>query len=211
VKFYSSRPESFAIYKRTNESSDWEPYQFYSASCEQTYGKITNEIVQKNENEARALCSDEFSDIAPLSGGSVAFSTLENRPSAYDFQTSKEMSDWVTATDIRLSLDRLNTFGDDIFGDPKVLRSYFYAISDISIGGRCKCHGHADKCVEFEDQNFETRLKCECVHNTAGVDCDTCAPFYNDSPWAPAPYGQFVDVCRRKYFSYAAGAEFQSV
>lgn len=136
MKFQSSRPESFAIYKRTNESSDWIPYQYYSASCQYTYNKPTNEIVYKGENEARALCSDEFSDIAPLSGGSVAFSTLENRPSAYDFQTSVEMSDWVTATDIKITLNRLNTFGDQWTNDYKVLRSYFYAISDISIGGR---------------------------------------------------------------------------
>ena len=135
VKFYSSRPESFAIYKRTSETSDWVPYQYYSASCEQTYNKSPSEIVSRS-NEATALCSDEFSDIAPLSGASVAFSTLEGRPSAYDFESSDELKEWVTATDIRLSLNRLNTFGDDIFGDPKVLKSYFYAISDISIGGR---------------------------------------------------------------------------
>jgi hypothetical protein len=96
---------------------------------------VINKSIPKG-NEAIALCSDEFSDIAPLSGASVAFSTLEGRPSAYDFEGSEELKDWVTATDIRLTLNRLNTFGDDIFGDPKVLRSYFYAISDISIGGR---------------------------------------------------------------------------
>lgn len=44
--------------------------------------------------------------------------------------------EWVTATDLLISLDRLNTFGDEFFKDPKVLRSYFYAISDFSVGGR---------------------------------------------------------------------------
>lgn len=44
--------------------------------------------------------------------------------------------DFVTATDIRITLDRLNTFGDEVFGDPKVLKSYFYAISDFAVGGR---------------------------------------------------------------------------
>src|SRR6218665_2969148 len=37
IKFHSSRPESFAIYKRTSETSPWIPYQFYSASCQETY------------------------------------------------------------------------------------------------------------------------------------------------------------------------------
>jgi hypothetical protein len=47
VKFMSSRPESFAIYKRINESAEWEPYQYYSASCERTYNKEPNEVVAK--------------------------------------------------------------------------------------------------------------------------------------------------------------------
>jgi coxsackievirus/adenovirus receptor len=135
IKFHSSRPESFAIYKKTNETSDWVPYQYYSANCEEIYKKPNRELITR-ENEAIAVCTDEFSDIAPLSGGSVAFSTLEGRPNAYNFENSDELKEWVTATNIRITLNRLNTFGDELFGDPKVLRSYFYAISDISVGGR---------------------------------------------------------------------------
>lgn len=87
LKFYSSRPESFAIYKRTNENSTWVPYQFYSASCDDTYRKSNREIITRSD-ETQAICSDEYSDISPLTGGSVAFSTLEGRPSAYDFENS---------------------------------------------------------------------------------------------------------------------------
>lgn len=46
------------------------------------------------------------------------------------------LQEWVTATDLLISLNRLNTFGDELFKDAKVLRSYFYAISDLSVGGR---------------------------------------------------------------------------
>jgi laminin, gamma 1 len=35
-----------------------------------------------------------------------------------------------------MTLNRLNTFGDEVFGDPQVLKSYYYAISDISVGAR---------------------------------------------------------------------------
>ncbi|XP_687343.5 laminin subunit gamma-3 [Danio rerio] len=182
LKFYTSRPESFAIYKRTDENGPWQPYQYYSASCRKTYGRDNKGFIRPGDNERTPLCTDEFSDISPLTGGNVAFSTLEGRPSAYNFDQSLVLQDWVTATDILISLDRLNTFGDEFFKDAKVLRSYFYAISDFSVGGRCKCNGHASECVV----NEEGRSVCVCEHNTAGVDCQLCAPFYQDRPWARA-------------------------
>jgi coxsackievirus/adenovirus receptor len=30
----------------------------------------------------------------------------------------------------------MNTFGDEMFGQAAVLRTYFYAISDLAVGGR---------------------------------------------------------------------------
>ena len=40
------------------------------------------------DDEQKALCTDDFSDISPLTGGNVAFSTLEGRPGAYNFDRS---------------------------------------------------------------------------------------------------------------------------
>ncbi|XP_059200059.1 laminin subunit gamma-1 isoform X2 [Centropristis striata] len=182
LKFHTSRPESFAIYKRTSEGGPWVPYQYYSGSCEKTYRKASRGFIRTGEDEQQALCTDDFSDISPLTGGNVAFSTLEGRPSAYNFDNSPVLQDWVTATDIRVTLNRLNTFGDEVFNDPKVLKSYYYAISDFAVGGRCKCNGHASECVK----NSRGRLVCNCKHNTDGDDCNVCKPFYNDRPWRRA-------------------------
>uniref|UniRef100_A0A3B5B3F7 Laminin subunit gamma-3-like n=1 Tax=Stegastes partitus TaxID=144197 RepID=A0A3B5B3F7_9TELE len=190
LKFYTSRPESFAIYKRTEEDGDWLPYQYYSASCSKTYGKDAKGYIRPGDDERTALCTDEFSDISPLTGGNVAFSTLEGRPSAYNFDQSLVLQEWVTATDLLISLDRLNTFGDEFFKDAKVLRSYFYAISDFSVGGRCKCNGHASECVEGEHGS----LVCACQHHTVGADCQRCHPFYQDRPWARAT-GDSANEC----------------
>ncbi|CAH2311352.1 laminin subunit gamma-1 [Pelobates cultripes] len=182
LKFHTSRPESFAFYKRTREDGPWIPYQYYSGSCENTYQKSSRAFIRTGDDEQQALCTDEFSDISPLTGGNVAFSTLEGRPSSYNFDNSPVLQEWVTATDIRVTLTRLNTFGDEVFGDPKVLRSYYYAISDFAVGGRCKCNGHASECVRNE---FD-KLVCNCKHNTFGVDCEKCLPFFNDRPWRRA-------------------------
>uniref|UniRef100_A0A452IMF2 Laminin subunit gamma-3 n=1 Tax=Gopherus agassizii TaxID=38772 RepID=A0A452IMF2_9SAUR len=180
LKFHTSRPESFAIYKRSRVDGPWIPYQYYSASCGKTYGKQERQYLRPGEDEQVAFCAEEFSDISPLSGGNVAFSTLEGRPSAYSFDKSPVLQEWVTGTDLLISLNRLNTFGDDIFKDPKVLQSYYYAISDFSVGGRCKCNGHANECAP----NEVGQLACRCQHNTTGVDCEQCQAFYQDRPWA---------------------------
>ncbi|XP_007578148.1 laminin subunit gamma-1 [Poecilia formosa] len=182
LKFHTSRPESFAIYKRSSEGGPWVPYQYYSGSCEKTYRKPSHGFIRTGGDEQEALCTDDFSDISPLTGGNVAFSTLEGRPSAYNFDNSPVLQDWVTATDIRVTLNRLNTFGDEVFNDPKVLKSYYYAISDFAVGGRCKCNGHASECVK----DSGGRLVCDCKHNTEGVDCGVCKAFYNDRPWMRA-------------------------
>lgn len=190
LKFYTSRPESFAIYKRSEEGGPWQPYQFYSGSCRKMYRRENREFLRPQGDERTALCNDEFSDISPLTGGNVAFSTLEGRPSAYNFDQSPVLQDWVTATDVLISLDRLNTFGDEVFNDAKVLRSYFYAISDFTVGGRCKCNGHASECVA----GASGKLECVCEHHTAGVDCQLCAPFHQDRPWARAT-GDSANEC----------------
>ncbi|TRZ04223.1 hypothetical protein DNTS_029916, partial [Danionella cerebrum] len=195
LKFHTSRPESFAIYKRTSEDGPWVPYQYYSGSCEKTYSKTNRGFIRTGEDEQQALCTDEFSDISPLYGGNVAFSTLEGRPSAYNFDNSPVLQDWVTATDIRVTLNRLNTFGDEVFNDPKVLKSYYYAISDFAVGGRCKCNGHASECVK----NEYSKLVCNCKHNTEGADCSVCKPFYNDRPWRRAT-AENSNECLQCYF-----------
>jgi len=185
LKFHSPRPESFAIFKRTSEDGPWIAYQYYSANCRGFYGVVDLSYVDGGD-ETRALCTSEFSDISPLTGGNVAFSTLEGRPSAYHFDTSKELQDWVTATDIRITLDRHNTFGDEVFSDAKVLKSYFYAITDFAVGGRCKCNGHASSCNKTRTVTGEERFVCNCEHKTAGPDCERCDLFYNDKPWGRA-------------------------
>ncbi|UXI21544.1 Nucleolar protein 6 [Sarcoptes scabiei] len=186
--FYSPRAESFAIYKRTTENGSWIPFQYYSSNCQQTYN-ISDRSYTSQFDETKPMCTKEFSDISPLTGGNVVFTTLEGRPNATHFESNEQLQDFVTATEIRIVLDNMNTFGDEIFGDEQVLRSYYYAISDLSIGGICKCNGHANRCVvpASDNQNAgNRRLVCHCEHNTDGPDCERCLPFFNDQPWRRA-------------------------
>ncbi|KAF6021667.1 LanB2 [Bugula neritina] len=181
--FHSPRPESFSIWKKTTDTSDWEPYQYYSASCLSTFNVPQDGII---DTPTRAICTREYTHISPLSGGNVAFSTLDNRPNAYEFDRNKLLQEFVTATAIQIRLRRLNTFGDEVFEDTSVLQSYYYAVSEISVGGKCKCNGHANECVQTNSLDGNSRLVCQCQHNTTGPDCNQCLRTHNDKPWAPA-------------------------
>uniref|UniRef100_A0A3B5N0M9 Laminin subunit gamma-1 n=1 Tax=Xiphophorus couchianus TaxID=32473 RepID=A0A3B5N0M9_9TELE len=183
LKFHTSRPESFAIYKRSREGGPWVPYQYYSGSCEKTYRKPSHGFIQTGGDEQEALCTDDFSDISPLTGGNVAFSTLEGRPSAYNFDNSPILQDWVTATDIRVTLNRLNTFGDEVFNDPKVLKSYYYAISDFAVGGR-RGSGVPARWVE----------RCSCPPGYQGQHCEQCTLGYRRAQRELGPFSS-CEVC----------------
>lgn len=56
------------------------------------------------------------------------------------------------------------------------------ALSDVQVGGRCKCNGHASRCRRDD----KGQAVCQCEHHTAGPDCDVCEPFYYDRPWQRA-------------------------
>ena len=101
LKFYSPRPESLIIEKRTCEECPWVKYQYYSNTCRETFGRPDTYYLQY-DNEP--LCDSKMSKISPLSGGEIVFSTLEGRPSNANFEQSEILQEFVTATDIRITL-----------------------------------------------------------------------------------------------------------
>ncbi|KAI5101763.1 netrin-1 isoform X1 [Silurus meridionalis] len=182
AQFCSVRPDSMAVFKSMDYGKTWVPFQYYSSQCRKVYNKPNRAAITK-QNEQEAVCTDAHQQQQPVSGGLVAFSTLDGRPSAHDFDNSPVLQDWVTATDIRITFSRLH--GEERrteAGDEDEDESHFYAVSDVQVGGRCKCNGHASRCVR--DRTGE--LVCECRHNTAGPECDRCKPFHYDRPWQRA-------------------------
>lgn len=231
----SIKPDSIAIYKSIDYGTTWQPFQFYSSQCRRVYGRPNRTPITKaNEQEAR--CSDSHrhnGDLSSMFGGRIAFSTLEGRPSASNFDLSPVLQDWVTATDIRIIFHRLQMPQDlldeelleqtklnsnklqnsDAFGLPikdkkmltpldnlvsstiSTMSTHNYAVSDFAVGGRCKCNGHASRCLADD----KGQLYCDCKHNTAGRDCEKCKPYFFDRPWGRATYRE-ANECKGKLF-----------
>lgn len=244
----SVKPDSIAIYKSADYGKTWQPFQFYSSQCRKVYGRPNRGTITKsNEQEARCSDAHRHSGDTTNQGSRIAFSTLEGRPSAQDFDSSPVLQDWVTATDIRIIFHRLqmptempdeyylgplgggggsaassisvdnkysdgnvNDDDDEILGTNIIesammatptaitmatssataaagIPTHHYAVSDFAVGGRCKCNGHASKCVTDVDDEVGG-LTCDCKHNTAGRDCERCKPFHFDRPWGRATY-----------------------
>lgn len=250
---HTPKPDSIAIYKSVDYGKTWQPFQFYSSQCRRVYGRPNRAMITKaNEQEARCTDAHRYTGGDGLGLGHtsrIAFSTLEGRPSALDFDNSPVLQDWVTATDIRVTFNRLHMPVEDITDDNldvlvdenifkeleednrtkepsvqlvnemqvldsdegKVVKTHpakdlitgyhtvthQYAVADFAVGGRCKCNGHASRCVTGRDG----QLACECKHNTAGRDCERCKPFHFDRPWGRAT-ARDANECKGKTKSF---------
>ncbi|XP_055359510.1 laminin subunit alpha-3-like isoform X2 [Betta splendens] len=191
IKFANSpRPDLWVLERSVDNGRTFTPWQYFAHSkreCIERFGKHPNTRVLRDDDK---VCTTEYSRIVPLENGEVVVSLVNGRPGSRNFTYSPVLRDFTKATNIRLRFLRTNTLLGHLISktqrDPTVTRRYFYSIKDISVGGRCVCHGHAQVCGAQRDQMNPNRLQCECQHNTCGESCDRCCPGFNQKPWRAA-------------------------
>lgn len=78
---------------------------------------------------------------------------------------------------------------------PSILRvSDYFALADISVGGRCQCYGHAGRCLK---NPADGTFHCDCQHNTAGKNCEICRNGFVDKRWSAATI-KSAGECKRE-------------
>ncbi|XP_030218470.1 laminin subunit alpha-3 isoform X1 [Gadus morhua] len=190
IKFANSpRPDLWVLERSVDNGKTYRPWQYFAHSkheCVDEFGKQPNRRV---EHDGDQICTTEYSKIPPLENGEIVVSLINGRPGSSNFTYSPVLRDFTKATNIRLRFLRTSTLLGHLISkaqrDPTVTRRYYYSIKDISVGGRCVCHGHAQECG-VRGQANSNRRHCECTHNTCGESCDRCCPGFNQRAWRAA-------------------------
>ncbi|XP_075350602.1 laminin subunit alpha-3 [Mycteria americana] len=198
IKFANSpRPDLWILERSVDFGRTYTPWQYFAhskADCLEHFRKEANLPVRRDSD---VLCTTEYSRILPLENGEIVVSLVNGRPGAKNFTYSPSLQEFTKATNVRLHFLRTNTLLGHLISkaqrDPTVTRRYYYSIKDISIGGRCVCHGHAEVCNAKSAEN-QYQFQCECQHNTCGETCDHCCPGYNQKQWQPATAGS-TNIC----------------
>ncbi|OWK59737.1 Laminin subunit alpha-3 [Lonchura striata] len=158
IKFANSpRPDLWVLERSVDFGKSYVPWQYFAysrADCLERFGKEANLPVRRDSD---VLCTTEYSRIVPLENGEIVVSLVNGRPGAKNFTYSPGLQEFTKATNIRLRFLRTNTLLGHLISkaqqDPTVTRRYYYSIKDISIGGRCVCHGHAEVCSPKSAEN----------------------------------------------------------
>uniref|UniRef100_A0AAY5JYW9 Laminin subunit alpha 3 n=1 Tax=Esox lucius TaxID=8010 RepID=A0AAY5JYW9_ESOLU len=188
IKFANApRPDLWVLERSLDYGKTYTPWQYFAHSkreCIERFGKQPNGRIVQDDDQ---ICTTEYSKIVPLENGEIVVSLVNGRPGSKNFTYSPVLRDFTKATNIRMRFLRTNTLLGHLISkaqrDRTVTRRYYYSIKDVSVGGRCVCHGHAQVCGRRDQGN---RLHCECTHNTCGESCDRCCPGFNQKPWRAA-------------------------
>ncbi|CAH0382822.1 unnamed protein product [Bemisia tabaci] len=183
----SPRPGVWVLERSADNGKTYQPWQYFAdtkADCLTYFGPESLKPIERDDS---VICETAYSTVLPLEDGEIVVSLLNKRPSASEFFNSTVLQEYTRATNVRLRLLRTKTLLGHLMSvsrqDPTVTRRYFYSIKDISIGGRCRCNGHADTC-DITDPEDSYKLICRCQHNTCGHNCEYCCPGFEQKAWS---------------------------
>jgi len=189
IKFANSpRAGTWVLERSSDGGKTFQPWQYFAntvSDCYNFFGEESEEGITRDDS---VICTEKYSTVVPLENGEVIIPLVKGRPGDHNFSYATVLQEWSKATTVRIRLLRTKTLLGHLMAvsqeDPTVTRRYYYSIKDISIGGRCVCNGHANRCSS--DPSDRYKLKCACQHNTCGDSCEMCCPGFVQKKWRAA-------------------------
>ncbi|KAF8376271.1 lam-1, partial [Pristionchus pacificus] len=211
MTFKSFRPAAMIIERSSDFGKTWQVYRYFAYDCANSFPGVPEGPPSKHTD---VICTRSYSDVAPSTGGEIVYKAISPHI-ATDDPYSDEISSLLRVTNIRFNFTKLHTLGDDLLDYRKeITEKYYYAIYEIVVRGSCSCYGHASSCIPIDDQAAQfggediVHGRCECTHNTEGLNCEKCLPFFNDHPWRPAVANNTHECKRCECNSHASTCHF---
>ncbi|XP_053463837.1 laminin subunit beta-3 [Nycticebus coucang] len=195
MEFKGPVPAGMLIERSSDFGKTWQVYQYLAADCTSTFPRVRQGQPQ-NWQDARCQSLPQRPN-GHLNGGKVQLN-LMNLASGIPATQSQKIQELGEITNLRVNFTRLAPMPQRGYHPP----SAYYAVSQLRLQGSCFCHGHADRCAPKPGASaspstaVQVHDVCVCQHNTAGPNCERCAPFYNNRPWRPAE-AQDPHECQR--------------
>ncbi|XP_007951255.1 laminin subunit beta-3 [Orycteropus afer afer] len=185
MEFKGPLPAGMLIERSSDFGKTWQVYQYLAADCTSTFPRVHQGQPQRWQ-EAQCQSLPQRPN-GRLNGGKVQLNIMDLASGIPTTQGQKiqELGD---ITNLRVNFTKLGPVPQRGYHPP----SAYYAVSQLRVQGSCFCNGHADRCAPTPgapaDPSTAVQVHdvCVCQHNTAGPNCDRCAPFYNNRPWRPA-------------------------
>ncbi|KAJ7988959.1 hypothetical protein DPEC_G00314590 [Dallia pectoralis] len=180
LQLVSPQTETLHIQRTKDNSSnniktEWLDWQYMARDCS-LFGLENNGPLMRPDS----VNCRQFPTDVPYSQGNITFSILTPepnlRPGYNNFYHTPVLQEMVQATQVRLHLS--GQYHTQEAGVPR--RHRYYGVNEITISGRCECHGHADHC-----DTSVVPYRCSCLpeSHTEGYNCQRCARLYNDKPF----------------------------
>jgi len=196
MRFKTFRPSALFVERSHDWGKTWKTYRYFAYDCAKSFPGVAEGPIRDIND---VICESRYSDVAPSSGGEVIFRVLPPNIEIPDPYT-QEVQDLLKMTNLRVNFTELHTLGDDLLDNrDEIKEKYYYAIYEMIVRGSCSCYGHASRCKPIQGHPVQDNMvygECECAHNTEGLNCEVCMPFYNDIPWKPA-HRDDINACKK--------------
>ncbi|CAH6789695.1 laminin subunit beta-3 [Phodopus roborovskii] len=195
MDFKSPMPAGLLIERSSDFGKTWRVYQYLATDCASTFPQV-QQGQPKNWQDVRCQPLPQKPN-GHLTGGKVQLNLMD-LASGIPASQSRKIQELGDITNLRVNFTKLASVPQRGSFPP----SAYFAVSQLRLQGSCYCHGHANRCAPNaggptgHTRAVQVQDVCICQHNTAGPNCERCAPFYNNRPWGPAE-GQDAHECQR--------------